>query len=137
MNKEVKNKKIFYIKSIFSVMGIFLFLDFIWLFVLMGEWYQEMLGHLLSPSPLIFPALLFYFGYPVLLAIIVSWRAEKTKDAFFYGALIGIISYGTYELTNASTLPSWPLSVVFVDILWGMCVSSISAGLGYRMLCKK
>jgi uncharacterized membrane protein len=35
------------------------------------------------------------------------------------GALFGLITYATYDLTNLATLRDWPLLVTLVDMAWG------------------
>ena len=59
-------------------------------------------------------------------------------QALFYGALLGLISYATYDLTNLATLKDWPLLVTIVDLIWGTflggIVSFLSALLGRALL---
>jgi uncharacterized membrane protein len=45
--------------------------------------------------------------------------------------LFGFFTYATYDLTNLATLKNWPLSVVFVDILWGMVLCSVVASISF------
>jgi uncharacterized membrane protein len=47
--------------------------------------------------------------------------------AVLNGALYGLFTYLTYELTNMATLPAWPLKVVIVDTLWGIALCSAVA----------
>ena len=58
--------------------------------------------------------------------------------ALFYGALLGLICYATYDLTNLATLKDWPLVVTVVDLVWGTLlggtVSVISFLLGRAIL---
>jgi uncharacterized membrane protein len=42
-------------------------------------------------------------------------------------ALFGLFTYATYDLTNLATLKNWPITIVFVDIVWGMVLSMITA----------
>lgn len=58
------------------------------------------------------------FTYLLLVAIeyyFIIKQKKGLKEAFLLGASI----YGVYELTNYSTLKEWPLSLVFMDTLWG------------------
>jgi len=36
-----------------------------------------------------------------------------------FGALFGLITYATYDLTNLATLKNWSLAVTVVDLIWG------------------
>ena len=56
------------------------------------------------------------------------WRAAYT------GALLGAVSYATYELTNMATLSGWPVTLVVVDVLWGAFATGAAAALGYYTL---
>jgi uncharacterized membrane protein len=37
----------------------------------------------------------------------------------FFGALYGLVVYGTYDLTNYSLVKDWPLTITLVDMAWG------------------
>ena len=37
------------------------------------------------------------------------------------GALLGVVTYGMYDLTNLSTLRGWSLKLTFIDIAWAPC----------------
>jgi uncharacterized membrane protein len=43
------------------------------------------------------------------------------------GALLGLLCYATYDLTNMATLRDWPWRVVWIDILWGMFLTGSTA----------
>jgi len=47
------------------------------------------------------------------------------------GALFGMLSYSTYDLTNLATLKNWPVSITVIDIIWGTTVSTITSVAGY------
>ena len=51
--------------------------------------------------------------------------------AAWHGAVLGAIAYGTYELTNWSTLRGWPPVMVPVDVLWGAGLTAGAAVAGY------
>jgi len=49
--------------------------------------------------------------------------------ALLFGALFGLITYATYDLTNLATLKDWPLVVTVVDLIWGtVLAASVSVG---------
>ena len=41
-----------------------------------------------------------------------------------FGALFGLITYATYDLTNLATIKDWPLLVTVVDLIWGTVLAS-------------
>lgn len=109
-------------------------LDGLWLGVLMGPTYKGMLGALMLDQPRWLPALLFYLLYPVGVAYfaalpgLASGRPGRAASA---GALLGLIAYGTYDLSNWATLAGWPGSLVAMDMAWGVVISALSALAGY------
>ncbi|MCK6581462.1 MAG: DUF2177 family protein [Anaerolineales bacterium] len=40
------------------------------------------------------------------------------------GALFGLVTYGTYDLTNLATLEGWPVLVTVIDLIWGTFLSA-------------
>jgi uncharacterized membrane protein len=86
-------------------------------------------------------AMLFYLLFIVGLLVFVvrpALAAGVPLQALFYGALLGLISYATYDFTNLATLRDWPLVITVVDLVWGTVlggvVSYISALLGRTLL---
>ena len=46
-------------------------------------------------------------------------------DAFMWGSFTGFIMYGTYDLTNMSTLTNWTWKIVVVDMIWGTTICGV------------
>jgi uncharacterized membrane protein len=57
-----------------------------------------------------------------------SWR-----DAVVLGGLFGFFAYATYDLTNLAMIKDWPLVIVVVDILWGVCLCTLVAYLSFMI----
>jgi uncharacterized membrane protein len=49
-------------------------------------------------------------------------------NAVLNGALLGMICYATYDLTNQATLKHWPVSLTLIDIAWGMSATALASG---------
>ena len=115
----------------FSIMTtIFLFIDVIWLSQSVSYFYQPNIGDLLRESPLIFPAILFYLIYPmgvVILVVVPKLNKGLLRSVFYNGFVLGIVAYGTYNLTNMAALKGWSVNVVVVDMIWGGLLTGISA----------
>lgn len=112
-------------------------LDAAWLGWLMADFYQVQLGPLLLASPRLVPAALFYLLYPVgllVFAVLPGLAAGRWSRAASLGALLGVVAYGTYDLSNLATLQGWPLSVAIVDIAWGAVVSFVAAAVAYGVV---
>jgi uncharacterized membrane protein len=112
----------------------FLVIDLIWLGVVARGFYVSQLGPLLRDNPLIAPAALFYLAYVagiVWFAVNPALADGSWRTAVLNGAILGLLAYGTYDMTNLATLKGWPLGVSIVDMLWGGAITAVSASLGY------
>ncbi len=47
------------------------------------------------------------------------------------GALLGLVAYGTYDITNLATIRDWPVIVSVVDLAWGITVTATAATAGH------
>jgi uncharacterized membrane protein len=125
----------------FIALAVFFIIDMIWLGVVAKGFYRKHLGPLMSSKVNWAAAILFYllFIVGVLLFVIKpALLAGKPLQALFFGALLGLISYATYDLTNLATLKDWPLVVTIVDLIWGTvlggAVSFVSVLIGRQLL---
>jgi len=112
----------------------FLVLDGLWLGVLMGPTYRDWLGPLMLARPVIFPAVLFYLIYIVgivLIGVLPGVGRASLRHAAGYSALLGVMAYGTYDLTNWATLQGWPSQLALVDWAWGTFASGVAGAVGY------
>ena len=72
-------------------------------------------------------AVIFYLLFIAGLVIFVITPALEKKlwiNALIFGALFGLITYATYDLTNLATLKNWPFLVTFVDMVWGTILAA-------------
>lgn len=72
-------------------------------------------------------AIAFYLLFIVgLVVFVISPALEKSSwmHALLFGALFGLITYATYDLTNLATLKDWPLLVTMVDLAWGAVLAA-------------
>lgn len=112
---------------------IFFALDFIWLSSALG-FYRERLGNLLLDSPQLGYAAGFYLLYVagiVALAVNPALNGGNWVNALVAGAILGLVAYGTYDMTNLSTLRGWSLTVSLVDMAWGTALTATAATGGY------
>lgn len=117
---------------------IFLVIDLVWLGFVAKNLYQTQLAHLLGPVNW-HAAIMFYCIFVagvVYFAVLPALEAESLKKAIIIGALFGFFTYATYDLTNLSTLKDWPLSLTFIDIVWGTFLASSVAALSYFVASK-
>jgi len=114
--------------SFFIIMISMLIIDGIWLTLMLKRLYIPNIGHLLSDSMSLWPALIFYILYGIALNVFVVLPALKNNTGYLelllLGLLFGMVTYGTYDLTNQATLKNWPWIVTLVDIAWGSCLAA-------------
>lgn len=98
-------------------------IDALWLGLMFNRFYVSNIGHLLNNSMKIWPAVIFYILYGIALNVFVILPALKNHtgylDLLIMGLLFGMVTYGTYDLTNQVTLKDWPWKLTVVDMLWG------------------
>ncbi len=114
----------------------FLAIDAIWLGVVARKFYQQQLGDLMLPSPNFAVAGVFYLSFAaaiVVLAVRPGLVAGSLWTAAGYGAVLGLAAYGTYDMTNLSTLKNWPAPLSIVDMIWGTVLTAIASVSGYAV----
>lgn len=110
---------------------IFFPLDFLWLSTMGKNFYKPELGSLMLDSPNLMVAGVFYLAYLVGVVILVSAPAEgDIVKALLMGAVLGFVAYGTYDLTNLSTVAGFSPKVAVVDMAWGTVLTAVSAAGG-------
>jgi len=111
----------------------FVVIDAIWLGLVAKKFYATQLGPLMREDILFLPAGIFYLLYSagiVLLAVRPEQSNLSLLNVAFYGAVVGFIAYGTYDVTNLATIKNWPALMSVVDLVWGTAVSSLVAVAG-------
>lgn len=104
---------------------IFVVIDAIWLTLIANKFYKEQLGHLLAAKASLVPAAIFYALYILALVVFIIKPGvdQSLTTVAWKGALLGLVMYATYDLTNQATLKSWPTTVTIVDLLWGTFIT--------------
>lgn len=116
---------------------VFLMIDLLWLGFIAKNLYQKYLGEFLSDTVNWTAAFVFYFIYVAGISIFAIYPAvqkDSVFNALLMGALFGIFTYATYDLTNLATLKGWPLPIVFIDILWGAILSALVSLSGFYIV---
>lgn len=123
-------------KNFIVVFGIFLVLDAIWL-VLTKGFYAANLGHLMGTNVKWIGAGIFYVLFIIALMYFVINPALQTHDLrtlIISAILFGLITYGTYDLTNYATLRDWPLTITVIDMIWGSSATLLVSLISYMVL---
>jgi uncharacterized membrane protein len=106
----------------------FLAIDSFWLGFVAPSFYRSQIGHLMAENANFLAAGIFYLLYIYGLLFFVVEPAVKQNDSNYLmrGALFGLITYATYDLTNFATLRDWPLLVTVVDMTWGTILCGLT-----------
>ena len=112
---------------------VFLALDVVMLKKVMYPLFSSNIGPIMLEDLRMGPAAVFYLFYVVGVVWFVSIPALNVgsiAQAFFAGAVLGALAYGTYEFTNFATLKGWTAQMVMVDVIWGAVLTGTSAAVG-------
>jgi uncharacterized membrane protein len=102
-------------------------LDALWLGLVARDFYRHEIGDLMAAEVNKLPAALFYFGYPAGLVMLALQPApESVAMAAWRSALVGLVAYGTYDLTNLATLRHWSPTMALADVAWGTFASTLA-----------
>ena len=124
----------YYVKLYFATLIAFLVIDMLWLGLVARTFYRKYLGFLMAPSPNWLAAIIFYLLFVVgivVFAVLPGLETSSVKRTLLRAALLGLIAYATYDLTNLATVKDWPLIVTIVDLIWGTVVSVAVSYAGY------
>jgi uncharacterized membrane protein len=114
-------------KLFLIALPVFFLIDMVWLVLVAKNFYQKQIGFLMRPDVNWAAAIIFYLLFIAgLVVFVISPAVEKHSwtHALLFGALFGLITYATYDLTNLATLKDWPLTVTIVDLIWGTVLAA-------------
>ena len=110
----------------------FLALEGGWLAVAGPRLYKPEIGILLAEKPRLPPGAIFYLMYVagVVWLVVLPGAGSGWVRGFINGAVLGLIAYGTYDLTCAATMKTWSNKVTIADMAWGALATGIACSLG-------
>ncbi|MFZ2555588.1 MAG: DUF2177 family protein [Minisyncoccia bacterium] len=125
-----------FIKLMALLVPTMMVVDFLWIGVIMKDFYRGNLGHLMSGTVAWVPAVSFYIIFVIGLvyfAALPGIASGSLGRTFLLGAAFGFFAYATYDLTNHATLRDWPLVVTLIDMAWGTFFSGVLAALAFTL----
>lgn len=114
----------------------FLIADAVMLGFVLGQVFRNQLGDTMLDGLRIGPAIGFYLLFMAGLAWfagVPALREGVAMPALINGAILGLVAYGTYELTSWAVMRDWTPQMVFTDMAWGTVLSGASAYIGARV----
>lgn len=123
-----------YVVAYIATAVVFLGLDAVWLSQVALKMYRQEIGSLLLEKPNLPIAGAFYLLYVagiVILAIAPALSEGGWTKALLMGAVLGLVAYGTYDITNLSTLKGYTVKIALIDLAWGTALTAVSATIGW------
>lgn len=124
----------FFLKLYLLTIPVFFLIDMIWLGFGAKSFYRPRIGHLMSDDVNWPAAFIFYFMFIVgiiLFGVLPGLKSGQWQQAMLWGALFGFFTYATYDLTNLATLRDWSVTVVVVDVIWGVLLCGSVATISF------
>ena len=118
------------LKSFFTALILFIVFDFLWLGVVMKDFNMRQLAEIgriengvfqLNYAGAALTYLLMAMAVPLYVLPQVK-KADSVLKVFFLGAILGLIIYGVFDLTNLAILKNYPLAFIPPDMAWGAFV---------------
>ena len=117
----------YFLKLYLATLATFLAIDAVWLGVVARKFYARHIGFLLAPKPNWAAAIVFYLIFILGVVVFVvqpGLKADSLKFTLGRAMLFGLVTYATYDLTNHATVKGWPAIVTYVDLAWGMALTT-------------
>lgn len=109
----------------------FIVLDLIWLGVIAKPTITRLLAPWMTDGFKLVPAMLVYVLLALGTVLFVLPKVSSVGTAVLWGALLGLIVYGVYDLTNYATIAHWPLRFLIMDMAWGTVCGGLVAGITF------
>lgn len=61
-------------------------------------------------------------------------RTMRLKDAFLWGSLFGLISYGINDISNQAIFENWSWHLTVIDVLWGAFLGAVVTAMVHTLL---
>jgi len=115
--------RIFFLSIV--IMGVF---DALWLWLYMKPRFFMAIKSIQGTEPQIRAIGLVVY---VLLGLAMVWFAVSPRilTSVLNGMVLGLVVYGTFDLTNYAVFTNYPVRVVRDDMIWGTVMMGVSAGL--------
>ncbi|MEI7931686.1 MAG: DUF2177 family protein [Alphaproteobacteria bacterium] len=123
-----------YIGAYVATAVVFVVLDAGWLTLVAPRLYRPIQGVLLSGGVKIGPAIAFYLimiGGLMYLAVRPALASGRAIDALVTGAVVGLVAYATYALTNHAIMKVWTPAMTLADMAWGTLIGGLGSTAGY------
>ena len=82
-----------------------------------------------------YPAVIFYLIAGLAFVYYIYPLGKSSgKDIIKYGALMGLLMYGTFDFTNLALFKNYTLKYAIMDTIWGMTLMAIVSYLVFKFV---
>ena len=120
----------------FSMLVFFVVAEVIVLTNIMQPLFKKHIGFLMNEETNFSIAAIFYLIYVAgvfWFATRAGIKSESILITILSGAFLGLLAFGTYEITNYVILKDWNINLVIIDTLWGIIITALMAFVGYKV----
>jgi uncharacterized membrane protein len=124
---------LYYAVSFVCVLVAFAAIDSVWIGFVAAKLYKAALGPIMLEKFRVAPAIVFYILQITGMMVFViphGLGAQSLGKTALFGALYGLFTYATFDLTNFAILRNWTLFLTVSDIAWGCVLSAGAATAG-------
>lgn len=119
------------IKYIFIFSVILLVIDIAWIYFAIRNKFIDMIKGI-QKSDLKFKIVPAIFAY-ILMIVLFYHFIIKEKRSVVHAVILGICTYGIYDMTNYATIDNWSMNFAIIDTLWGGAVVGITTAVFYTI----
>ena len=69
-------------------------------------------------------------------AVMPGVKNGSASHALFLGAALGLVAYGTYDLTNLAVINGFNTRIALIDMAWGTALSGAAAAIAAAVLMR-
>ena len=82
-----------------------------------------------------YPAIIFYIISGLAFVYYIYPLGKKSgTDMIKYGALMGLLMYGTFDFTNLALFKNYTLKYAIMDTVWGMTAMALTSYIVYKYM---
>lgn len=126
-----------FIKLLIQSLLAFLSIDAIWITQVASPWMKKVVPHLMTPSPNLLAAGLFYLIYLSTLLYLILLPALSSRlplsTLLTQAFLFGFAAYATYDLTNLAVMRGYTWSLALADMVWGGVLTLLTVLIVYKL----
>lgn len=118
---------------------VFVVIDMVWLTLIARSTYAAEMGSLVRSQMNYQAAVAFYLLYAAGLmyfAVLPALASGSILQALLLGAGLGLVAYGTYDLTALAVINGFGTKIALIDLAWGTVLSGVSAALASTIVSR-